>query len=285
MSLARSRAGVHARGVLLLLVCFDTACRAPTEPPFPSNAVPMTPPPVYQLWWNLVERCSGLTGDFNAVRFYQEPGQSIATAGADSANAYWFAAGNRIVVGGLNLYAGPVLRHEMLHALLGAIGTNGHPHAYFVDKCGGIVHCSITCATEDGPLPVVDAGAPVISPRQLEVSVRMDPEQIDPRQYGGWMAVTVTATNPLATSAWVTIPAPPMESFGPTFGFSMAAGLAQSVSSYDTRAAFQAHETQRELFDVQLAPGAPLQPGQYDLRGYFATDTTAPEPVVVLTGH
>ncbi len=52
-----------------------TACFAfsPTEP-FPPNAVPLAPPIQYGLWWQMVESCSGLSGDLATVRWYVQPG-------------------------------------------------------------------------------------------------------------------------------------------------------------------------------------------------------------------
>ncbi len=282
MSSHRPRVAMRARHALLLAGFGVSACQAPNEPPFPSNAVLMTPPPVYQLWWNLVERCSGLSGDFNAVRFYQEPGQTTATAGADSANAYWFAAGNRIVVGGLNAFDGPVLRHEMLHALLGPTGASGHPQEYFVSRCGGIVHCSSVCQQEGGPIPTPSLSAPAMSPSQLNVSVRVDPAQMDPAQYDGWMAITVSATNPSEQAVWVNIPQD-ARTESVKFGYSIAGRTLDWLPAYDSQVGFMPGQTEQQMFDIQVAPGVlQLAPGQYDLRGFFATDTTPPANLVVL---
>ncbi len=278
----RHRVVERARSALLLAGFALSACQAPNEPPFPSNAVQITPPPVYQLWWNLVERCSGLTGDFNAVRFYQEPGRSTVTAGADSANAYWFASGNRIVIGGLNVYDGPVMRHEMLHALLGPSGASGHPQLYFVSRCGGIVHCSSICQSEGGTIPTPSLSAPVISPSDLNVSVRLDPPQMDPSQYEGWMAITVSATNPRAEPVWVSIP-----QNAPTgsvmFGYSIAGRTLDWLPAYEPQVGFMAGQTEQQMFDVHVSSGmVQLAPGHYDVRGFFANDTTAPASLVVL---
>lgn len=281
----RSRRAARARGALLLALCLDSACRVATEPSFPSNAVPLDPPPVYRLWWNIVEGCSGVSRDFGAVRFYVVPGQATLTAGGETANAYWFSSGDRIVVAGPNEFEGPVLRHEMLHALLGtSAGGHGHPHEYFVQRCGGIVHCVSTCLTDDGPLPLPNRSAPAVPPSVLDVSVSVQPAPFDPAQYGGWMAVMVTARNPLAHAVWVPLP---VEGGAPsTFGFAID-GSAIDVAAADTTSIpFAAGETQRQLFDVHVEPGVvDLAPGSYDLRGFFASDTSGPQPLVVLGAH
>lgn len=278
----RCRTALRPRAAFLLALMLDVSCRAATEPSFPSNAVRFDPPPVYQLWWNVVESCSGAHGDFSSVKFYEEPGQMTATAGSESANAYWFASGDRIVVGGLNEFDGPVIRHEMLHALLGPNpGGNGHPHAYFAQRCGGIVHCEGTCLTDDGPLPVTDPSAPVVSPSVLDVSVSVQPTPFDPSLYGGWMAVLVTARNPASHAVWVKIPAD--QGTPTTFGYEIGARAVDAVAAADTAVAFQAGETRQQLFDVLVAPGmVQLAPGRYDVRGFFANDTTAPDPLVVV---
>lgn len=283
--LLRSRRVVRARSALLLALCLHTACRAGTEPPFPSDAVPLDPPPAYRLWWSIVEGCSGVTRDFDAVRFYEEPDHATVTAGSETANAYWFSSGDRIVVGGLNEFDGPVLRHEMLHALLGtSAGGHGHPHEYFVRRCGGIVHCVSTCLTDDGPLPVPDPAAPVVSPNVLDVRVSVQPTPFDPAQYGGWMAVLVTARNPLPHAVWVSLPA---QLGGPdTFGFAIDGSAVDATAADAMSVPFQAGELQRQLFDVHVAPGlVDLAPGSYDLRGFFASDTSGSQPLIVLGAH
>ena len=47
---------------LLLLACLDSFA--------PAGAVPFTPHPVYRVWWEEIERCAGLSGDFDRVEWY-----------------------------------------------------------------------------------------------------------------------------------------------------------------------------------------------------------------------
>lgn len=285
MAFFRRRAPRARRAVLLLLL-LDVACSSSTEPSFPSNAVAFAPPPVYRLWWSIVESCSGMSGDLAAVHFYEEPDQVEATAGSESANAYWFASGDRIVVGGMNEYDGPVIRHEMLHALLGSkAGGNGHPHAYFVQRCGGIVHCIASCLTDDGPLSLPDASAPVVSPATLDVGVSVEPAPFDPARYDGWMAVLVTARNPLPHAIWVQLPSGPGSST--TFGYAIANSPVDAAASTDSGSVpFAAGETHRQLFDVHVTAGkVTLVPGSYDVRGFFAGDSSVAQPLLVLGGN
>src|SRR5439155_2186966 len=50
---------------LLLLGCLDAFA--------PAGAVPFTPPAVYRAWWTEIERCAGLSGDFDRVEWYEVP--------------------------------------------------------------------------------------------------------------------------------------------------------------------------------------------------------------------
>lgn len=260
----------------MLIAFAQTACVVPTEAPaFPSGAVQFQPPPVYQLWWNLVESCSGLHGDFSAVRFYMEPGRTIATTGADSANGYWFSNGDRILVGQERMYEGPLLRHEMLHALLGKAEGSGHPREYFIDRCGGVVHCVGACLTNDPPPPAPDPSAPQMEPTDMRVDVRVDPSPFDSTTYDGWAAVTVTVTNPYSHAVWVNAPIA-------SLGYSLANALAQEAPLFESPIPFSSNEVKRQVFDVQLEGGAlRLAPGSYALRGIFAGDTLAGVQVVV----
>lgn len=241
----------------------------PSEPAFPSDAVEFQPPAVYRLWWNLVERCSGKTGDFSAVRFYDVPGKYIVDAAGDSANGYWFSNGDRILVGEYRMYEGPLLRHEMLHALLRKTEGTGHPAEYFVDKCGGVVHCQGACLANEPPPALPDAGAPRVQASAMQLEARVDPAPFDSTTYDGWAAITVTVTNPFTNSVWVDAPIA-------SLGFTFANGLTQQAPLFASPVPFTPLQVRQQVFDVKLAGGTyRLAPGTYDLRGIFAEDTGA----------
>lgn len=254
----------------------QSACVVPSEPAFPSDAVQFQAPSVYKLWWNLVERCSGVSGDFSAVRFYEQPGETIAKTGSDSANGYWFSDGNRILVGQYRMYEGPLLRHEMLHALLHrAEGNNGHPAEYFVDKCGGVVHCQGACLASAPPstLPT-DGSVPVMQPSDMSVTAHVDPSPFDSTTYDGWAAITVSVTNPLSRPVWVLAPIA-------SLGFTLANQLGEEAPLFTSPVPFLANQVRQQVFDVQLAGATKLAPGAYDLRGIFAGDTGGVVQVIV----
>ena len=233
----------------------------------------MQPPAVYQLWWNVVERCSGVSGDFTAVRFYQDPGESVVHTNGDSANGYWFRDGNRIVVGQYRVYDGQLVRHEMLHALIGKTAGEGHPPEYFVEKCGGIVHCGPSCMTERGPVPAPAASAPTIAASAVSIDVTVDPGSNDASQYDGWITVLVREHNPLQTGMWVPVPS--------GIGITIAGTTLGLDPVSNGRVGFLAGETHQQMFDVHLPDLSFLGAGAYGIRGFFSTDTTPPVPVTV----
>ena len=89
----------------------------------------------YRSWWTATEQCSGLTGDFSKLEFYQVPGVSTFSSPVGTVVGLWNHAGsaNRITLAGNYLDNELVVRHEMLHALL---ERDGHPVEYFVTRCG-----------------------------------------------------------------------------------------------------------------------------------------------------
>ncbi len=119
-------------GLMLLAGC------SMTDPsPFaPSAAVAFTPPPAFELWWTATEQCSELRGSFDQVQWYVVPNVETFDGGAGTpVVGVWSAVDGaiRITVAGAYQNSELVIRHEMLHALL---GQKGHPDMFFGDRCG-----------------------------------------------------------------------------------------------------------------------------------------------------
>ena len=76
----------------------------------PEGDVPLEPPAVYREWWAKTQACSGLTGDFDRIRWSDH---HIFLASEWSMDEM-------------------VVRHEMLHDL---IGRPGHPTPPFGRGC------------------------------------------------------------------------------------------------------------------------------------------------------
>lgn len=119
--------------VLPALVAGCTAL-APTESTLPAGAVALEIPPVFRVWYEKTQACSGLLGDFSTVQFYVIPGVDAFPTAEGNKVGLWSRVGetHRIVVAGNYLGHEMVVRHEMLHSLL---SREGHPEDYFIKKC------------------------------------------------------------------------------------------------------------------------------------------------------
>jgi len=96
----------------------------------PAGDQPMAAPDVYRTWWAKTEACSGLTGDFDRVQWEVVPGASFTCSSGHCAG-HW-ESDHRIWIAGEYLNNEMVVRHEMLHDLL---GHSGHPSPPFGEGC------------------------------------------------------------------------------------------------------------------------------------------------------
>ena len=89
--------------------------------------------PYYREWWSDMERCSGLTGEFVAVRWFMLRDSLALTfqSAGRAAAATWVQESNAILLTQVRLFDQHIVSHEMLHALL---QQRGHPAAF--DTCG-----------------------------------------------------------------------------------------------------------------------------------------------------
>lgn len=98
------------------------------------GAVPFSAPTEYRSWWASTEACSGRTGDFESIEWYTVPGASMDTDIGEKVGFWARHDGlSTITIAGDYLDHELVIRHEMLHELL---GRDGHPDEYFVARCG-----------------------------------------------------------------------------------------------------------------------------------------------------
>jgi hypothetical protein len=115
----------RCRPLWLVLLFALTACGFE-----PSGEESMSAPTVYREWWAKTEACSGRTGDFDRIRWFEIPGHSFDCPSGRCVGR-WQTDG-RIFVAGDWLQHEMVVRHEMLHAL---IGHTGHPDLEFRQEC------------------------------------------------------------------------------------------------------------------------------------------------------
>ena len=252
-----------------------SACALATEPPFPSSAVRVVAPPQYALWWNMVETCADRTADMARVSWYSLPGQDSFRVWGTEFRGYTWRDPKRVLLADGVGTDGHLVRHEMLHAIL---GVGGHPALFFGDRCAGVVTCGTGCAVE-AKLEAPPREARSIPVSGLEVSVRVVPNDPSQTLFGGWFAVVIEARNPYGEAVWVDLePLSPGSPRAKTFGFD--SGSDEYVWSDSLRMGFLPNQARRYAFDI-YAPGSSWVDGERELRGFFNTNVTLPTNVRV----
>jgi hypothetical protein len=247
-----------------------------SEPTLPSNAVETAALPQYAMWWQMTESCSGVTKPFSDIRWSYIPGGDAIVADGETAYGFYFGNSSHILVGEKNLSNGPLIRHEMLHALVG--GTD-HPPPYFRDKCGGIVECGPSC--QESPLPLPPADAPILGVADLVLSVNVTPKVFTDSSSGGWLGITVSATNQRSSAVWVDLPHG-RDATAVGWGFYTTLPITSGFASLPFHQGFAAGETKRYTFDVNIAHDAGLlSAGSYQVSGWLNLVQTAPATIVV----
>ncbi|HEU4997072.1 MAG TPA: hypothetical protein VFT29_19785 [Gemmatimonadaceae bacterium] len=251
------------------------ACDHPVRPHFPGDAVALQPPGQYALWWDVTKQCSGISTTPD-VLWYVVPGVNEFEVGEEAAAGLWWPDSNRIVIAEGFLNDGLLVRHEMLHAL-GRF--EGHPSAYYREKCGGIVSCGgHGCLKEAGPLPIL-VTAMRVNPADMQVSVSVSPT-VYSKTNGGWVVVTVSVTNSRPVPVWVKLTPQASSSSAETFGFRLAPSITGTHTTASREIGFAPGETKRASFDLHLGVLGGISPGSYAVRGVFNNDTT---PAVFLS--
>jgi hypothetical protein len=275
---------ISLRSLFLALPLLE-ACDL-TGPALPAGAEHFVPPAVYQQWWQLTEECSGKSGNLADVGWYRVPGVDVIPLGdGTSVNARWDASGNRIILAGDTEFAGDLVRHEMLHALLRA---GGHPRNAFIARCAGVVVCTEDCITEAGPAPQPDPAAKLVAPSALEIGVEVTPDAPSSSVNGGNLMMVVTARNPSASPVIVQLPA--SGDAGPSVSFSYDIIGNSRGASYDMRAEvpevtrFAPFEGKRFIFDFHIGQGDIRYyqpPGTFQFKGAYG-GVWAPNPPTVV---
>lgn len=282
-----------AKWSALLSVPLLAACDAATAPVRrPGGQPPMqrfAPPAVYDLWWSMARECSGRRGSLAGVGWYVVPGTRSIAVNGKSYKGYWYASGNRVVLAEAAVLDGPLVRHEMLHALT---GRGGHERGDFLERCGGVVSCEGECLEEAGTLPPPDLGLTRVGPQALEIDVVLSPQTPSRVLFSGHFTMTVTARNPFGHPVLVGLP-PPGDA-GPSVTFEYRVEYQGGYTQNNERlwdngvTRFAAGETKQRIFDFRMidAPGIAgnggLGPGSYTFRGAYG-DHWAPPPTITLS--
>lgn len=283
---------MHLRRDLTIVAClsaaFAGACREIVDPPLPDGTQTFTPPSYYTTWWAMTSACSGVSGDLAAVQWYVVPaGTSLVLDGAQL-SGYWSEASNRIVLRDDARSDGAVVRHEMLHAL---IRVGGHPRQYFIDRCGGTVDCVSACIADAGPAATPPAATPQVPADSFDLAVVFGADTVSATANGGYLSVTVTATNRASHPVIASLPlSGDVLANELAFGFLLASAsggstggsvvINQALTSSGVWF-FAAGETKRQVFDV-FANDAGLKAGQYRATGSFGLSLTSSRSVTVV---
>lgn len=288
VSAPRPRPALLAAAVLA--VAGAAAGCGDTTAPLPPGAARFAPPPAYARWWPLVEACSGRTGDLARWAWYRAPEGALRAAGYGNAAAYTDVAARRVVLNAGLEQEGGVVRHEMLHALLGRESDAGsvaaaHPPSYFQGRCAGVVDCGYVGCGDAGPAPVpAPADAPALPLAGLDVAVEVTPARVSRTGADRVLTVVVRATNPMPQPGWVALEPTPGATAPAAHwtGFRIVpAGQPLPVTDLrradftgivsvrgDGRVPFGAGETQWRVYD-RVAAAFP--PGEYRVVGIVNT--------------
>jgi hypothetical protein len=285
-----------------LFALAGVGCQFMTDPALPPSATRLVPPPVFTRWWAMTEACSGLSRDMSAVTWYVATGSpSISAGGQSDLAGYYSGASNRIVLADTAGLDGSVIRHEMLHALLGP-SVSGHPRDEFLGHCAGTVECVDACISSAGPPPPPDPAAVTVTPQVLRVAGVLDPAAPTRGVDDGWFTFTILVTNPRSTPVSVTLA--PASDVGPPVSFSWDATCLRTIQScgnlgemsIDERAddaasatRFAAGETKRFVVDFQIGRTGDVSwaipAGAFAFRGFyngqFSGPKSAPDTVIL----
>ena len=246
--------------LIILAACGDHI----VDPALPASAARFDPPPAYSRWWDMTQACSGIRKDLGELQWYRSAAPTIRLNGKE-VTAYWSLGSKRIVVVDAYRLNGSVIRHEMLHSL---IRQEGHPREYFMEKCGGVVHCEGDCIEPAAPYVPL----PIVQSDHLQTSLSIDPENPGATFEDGLFSVTVTATNPADHAVRVNLtPHFPGNSLY-TFTINITGTPTRSVRPIDDAAfTFRARETKRHVFDLKVDPSGRMgpQPGRYLITGGY----------------
>jgi hypothetical protein len=276
----------RARDWFAVLLIGLAACVTPTEPRLPDDAIPLAVQPQFALWWRMTQACSGLRGDMGAVHWYVQPDVETLHIPGDhdgQFGGYWWAVGNRILLTEKAVTDGWLVRHEMLHAL---VGRAGHPRGEFGDRCGGIVACTGECQREAGPQVQPGVDAAEIDATELDVTLSVVPSApFGLHENGGRFAYVVTATNRRPEAVWVRVRRPLPDARGAaTFGFVEGPTVWSYAYTTEQRIAFGPLETKRYTYDRASTTGSgyAYKAGVHEVRGFFNSDTTPPASFTIL---
>ena len=121
---------LHWRRATALAVVLTCGTAAGCNRFAPDEYYPIDPPAAYRTWWASTEGCSGLSGNYDRIKFFAVPGYAFDCPSGRCVG-HWESS-HRIYVAEEWLDHEMVIRHEMLHDL---VGHDGHPNPPFGQGC------------------------------------------------------------------------------------------------------------------------------------------------------
>lgn len=134
----------------IALVALGGSCRAESlivPPELPPASQPLTPLATYEGWWRDVERCAGVTGNLDRVQWFVVRDADSFTYRGVRYDGYWWNMIHWIALADAKVDNAAVVRHEMLHDLL---GRGDHPAVFFQNRCRDVVICNEDCRKDGG---------------------------------------------------------------------------------------------------------------------------------------
>ncbi|HEU4994153.1 MAG TPA: hypothetical protein VFT29_05010 [Gemmatimonadaceae bacterium] len=236
------------------------SCDSATAPDFPSGDVtPFQALARYSLWWQQVEQCAGRTGNFASVHWFETDGR-LLVVGGKTYDGYWWEDGNRIAL--VDRLRGPIVRHEMLHAIL---RRGDHPLDMFAGRCEGVV--AYDAPESYGVDPAAAAQAKTMAAEStLVVTIGPTPAIPHLSQYEGCFSLTVTATNRTDQPIWVTLP----RNYTGSFWFKSGGYGGSPMWTSQTRVFFYPGQQRRVVLDAWVDTA-----GTYQVRAGYAGATSS----------
>ncbi len=129
-----ARAGQWRALFLPVLVLASFGCTTEPDTALPSGAKAFVPSASYAGWWSKTEQCAEKNADYQRIEWYVVPGATTFQTPEGEKVGLRIQRGSeiQIVIAEAYVTHEMVVRHEMLHAIL---GQPGHPSLYFVDRC------------------------------------------------------------------------------------------------------------------------------------------------------
>jgi hypothetical protein len=141
---------IRSTPVFVATLALLGACRdiplAPSPPELPAMAEALSPPDSFRDWWLATENCAGIQGNLSRITWFVIPGRTSFVYGKGQYDGYWWDNVHWILLAGDKVGNPFIVRHEMLHELL---GRGDHPAEYFQRRCAAVVGCNEACRADE----------------------------------------------------------------------------------------------------------------------------------------